>query len=231
MPGQAKWNACTSSPARAAHSSSRLRVIVARALKLDPAETDHLRDLARARSWARPRKPRAERVRPGLVRLLEAIDTPALIFGRRTDVLAWNRGAAALLIDFGALPPRGRNFARLVFLDDGFRALMGDWETVARETVGVLRMAAGRHPDDPELAALVGELTVKSEDFGRWWSSRDVRQKGHGSKRLRHPVVGPLTVAYETMRLPDEPDQVLVSFYAAEAGSPADTALRLLAAG
>jgi transcriptional regulator with XRE-family HTH domain len=213
---------------RAGTPSESVIVALARALRLDQTETDHLRNLSRRGAWSRPRAASAERVRPALVRMLEAIDTPALIFGRRTDVLAWNAGAAALLTDFAALPASARNLARLVFLDDGFRALMVDWEPVARETVGVLRMAAGRYPDDPALAALVGELTVKSDDFSRWWRSREVRRKSHGTKRLVHPVVGPLAIAYETLRLPDEPDQVLVTYYAAEPGSPADTALRLL---
>jgi MmyB-like transcription regulator ligand binding domain len=45
---------------------------------------------------------------------------------------------------------------------------------------------------------------------------------------LRHPLVGAFEVAYETLRLPDDPDQALVT-YTAEPG-PARDALRLLLA-
>lgn len=213
---------------RAGQASDGVLVALARALQLDDAEVAHLRDLAGPTLRSRVSAPRVERVRPSLLRMLDLLGTPALIFGRRTDVLAWNRGAAALLTDFGALPTEHRNLARLVFLDDSFRALMADWEQVARETVGVLRMSAGRHPTDPGLAALVGELTLASDDFARWWSSRDVSRKKHGVKQLDHPVVGALSVQFETFALPDDPDQMLVAYCAAESGSPADNALRLL---
>jgi hypothetical protein len=85
-----------------------------------------------------------------------------------------------------------------------------------------------RHPDDPRLAALVGELLVNSGDFGRWWNAREVRQKIHGVKHMLHPLVGPLTIAYETFRLPDDPDQVLVTYYADESNPATATALRLM---
>jgi transcriptional regulator with XRE-family HTH domain len=205
--------------------SDSVLTALARTFALTDAEVAHVRDLYKPSS---PGKPAPEKARPGLRRMLDLIDTPALIFGRRTDILAWNRGAAALLTDFGALPAQQRNLARLVMLDDGFTSLMADWEQVARETVGILRMAAGRYPDDPRLAALIGELTVKSADFGRWWNARDVRQKTHGRKRMNHPQVGELDIAYETFRLPDAPDQTLVTYFAAEPASRTETALKLL---
>jgi hypothetical protein len=100
---------------------------------------------------------------------------------------------------------------------------------VARDTVAYLRRDAGRHPDDPGLAALVDELSHRSEDFRRWWATHDVREKTHGTKRFRHPVVGELTLGFETFPLADNPDQALVTF-APEPNTPSETALRLLAA-
>ncbi|GAA4610190.1 hypothetical protein GCM10023195_41620 [Actinoallomurus liliacearum] len=82
--------------------------------------------------------------------------------------------------------------------------------------------------DDPELAALVGELSVKSEDFRRWWADHNVKDKSNGRKVLHHPLVGDLVLDYESLRLPDDPDQVLVT-YTVEANSPSETNLRLLA--
>jgi hypothetical protein len=143
------------------------------------------------------------------------------------DVLAWNRLAAALLVDFGALPPGQRNIARLVFLDEGMRSKYPTWEQAVRETVAHLRLLAGRHPDDPALMELIGELSMKSEDFRRWWARHDVREKTHGTKRMQHPLVGPLTLFYETLAPRGDPNQVLVT-YVAEPGSASETALRLL---
>lgn len=212
---------------RAGHPSAGVLEAIAEALGLDDAERAHLYDLAQPTRTHR-RGPRSERVRPELRFLLDALDrVPALVLGRRMDVLAWNRLAAALLVDFGALPADQRNTARLFFLDDGMRAHYSDWEEGARETVAYLRLLAGRHSDDPGLAELVGELSMKSAEFRRLWARHDVREKSHGKKQMEHPMVGPFTLYYETLALRGEPDQVLV-MYVAEPGSESETALRLL---
>jgi hypothetical protein len=154
--------------------------------------------------------------------------TPAFVFGRRMDVLAANRLARALITDFEALPPRHRNLLRYTFLTEEARELFVDWSDVARDNVAVLRMDAGRHPDDPLLTELVGELAVKSEEFRHWWANHNVRERSHGTKRYHHPLVGDLTVDYECVTLPGDVDQVLC-VYTAEEGSASETALRLLA--
>ncbi|MER7706012.1 helix-turn-helix transcriptional regulator [Kitasatospora sp. NPDC097605] len=204
---------------------------IARALRLDAAERDHLRRITQParRSPGRSRSARPQRVRPELQQLLDAMDgVPAYVLGRRLDVIAWNRLGNALVGDVAALPPEQRNLAWLVFLDRASRELYLDWESKANDLVGMLRLDAGRDPDDPRLASLIGELSVKSEDFRRLWAAHDVRDKGHGVKELHHPVVGRLTLRYETFRLAGDPDQVLVAYHAAP-GSPSAESLRLLA--
>jgi hypothetical protein len=135
--------------------------------------------------------------------------------------------ARALLADFDAMDPRDRNHARWIFLDETTRSLCGDWEAVARDSVAALHRDAGRYPDDEELAALVGELSVKSEEFRGWWAEHAVMERSHGIKRYHHPVVGDVTVSYEAMALIDDPDQTLF-VYTAEPGSPSETGLALL---
>jgi transcriptional regulator with XRE-family HTH domain len=201
---------------------------VARALRLTDDEHTHLQNLARPVRRRRRAVP-PQRVRPSLERLLAALDTPAFIYGRRLDVLAWNRLACALLVNFAELPSGERNLARLMFLDESARELYPDWERVARDTVGSLRLAAGRDVDDPELASLVGDLSVRSEAFRRYWADHPVLNKTHGQKRFHHPIVGEFTLSYDTIRLTDDSEQALLA-YTAEAGSPAEVSLRLLAA-
>ncbi|NYI07000.1 helix-turn-helix transcriptional regulator [Allostreptomyces psammosilenae] len=199
---------------------------VARALRLSEVERQHLHNLARPSAGAP--EPQHE-IRPGLRRLLDSLhDVPAFVVGRRTDVLAWNPLAAALIADFGALPPAERNKARLVFLDEGMRERYRDWEHKADDVVAYLRLDAGRHPGDPRLAALVEELCERSPEFRERWAVHQVRDKTHGTYALHHPLVGDVQVGYETLRLPEEPDQALVT-YTVEEGSPSQTALRLLA--
>lgn len=202
---------------------------VAHALQLSDDERAHLFDLARpTRTRRRTKTARPQRVRPGIRVLIDAMATPAFVVGRRTDLLATNRMTRALLCDFDARPPRERNHARSVFLDPAARELYLDWETVARDNVATLRMDAGRHPDDPALSELIGELSVKSPEFAAWWADHEVLRRGHGTKRYRHPIVGELTVAYEALPVPDDPDQTLF-VYTVEPGSASERAMHLLA--
>jgi transcriptional regulator with XRE-family HTH domain len=201
---------------------------VARALRLDETERGHLFALARpVRARRRPLPP--QRVRPGLHRVLETLtDTPALVLGRRLDVLAANRLAKALYTDFDALPHRERNMARFMFLDETARELYVDWEPAARSVVGSLHLYAGRHPDDPRLAELIGELSLSDDDFRHWWADHDVDRRSHGVKRYHHPVVGDMTLGYEALMPTDDPEQLL-GLHTAEPGTPSEQALRLLA--
>ena len=168
-------------------------------------------------------------MRGALRQLLDTLDgVPAYVTGRRSDILAWNRMAAALFGDWSELPPQERNWARMVFLQPEYRDLFVDWEQKAIDIVCLLRMDAGCHPDDPRLSALVGELSVKSEEFRRLWATHDVKEKSHGVKRcgIRWSVTSPCH--FESLQLPDDSEQCLITYHA-EPGSPSAEALRLLA--
>ncbi|MET8213046.1 helix-turn-helix transcriptional regulator [Streptomyces sp. NPDC005373] len=205
---------------------------VARALHLDDTERAHLFDLAQpttAAVRARRKRPLApQRVRPALYRALDALSVPAVVQGRRLDVLAANPLGYALFADFASRPHRDRNFARFVFLDQAAPALYADWEKAARDTVAALRLYAGRHADDPQLTELIGELSLHSDAFRRLWADHDVRAHTTGTKRLHHPVVGDLTLDYVVLAAEDDPDQSL-AIYTPEPASPSAEALGILA--
>ncbi|WP_406498010.1 helix-turn-helix transcriptional regulator [Streptomyces sp. NBC_01604] len=203
---------------------------VARALHLDDTERAHLLDLARptaARARRRP-PPAPQRVSPVMYRVLDSLGVPALIQGRRMDVLAANRLGYALTTDFQSRPHRERNAARFVFLDTAARSLYTDWEGVAGECVATLRLYAGRHPDDPQLTELIGDLSVHSDTFRRLWADHDVLAHTNGTKRLHHPLVGDLTLDYVVLAVEGDPDQTLVT-YTPEPASPSADALGILA--
>ncbi|MFD4633954.1 helix-turn-helix domain-containing protein [Streptomyces sp. NPDC058284] len=202
---------------------------IARALRLTDAEHAHLTRLAKPKALKKKRAVRQQHMRPALQQLLDTIQTvPAYVVGRRTDILGWNALAAALFGDWGRLAPADRNWARFCFLDPRSRDLFVDWDQKASDIVSYLRMDAGCYPNDPELSALVGELSVKSEEFRGLWATHDVREKGHGVKHLHHPLVGDLTLSFETLKLPDDCDQSLLMYHA-EPDSASAQGLRLLA--
>ena len=201
---------------------------LSRVFRLDAAGRAHLADLSRPPRHT-AEKSADQRVRPAMHQLIASMtDHPALILGRRTDVLASNALARALMTDWTRLPPAHRNYTRWVFLDPAAREVFLDWETVAAEVVGTLRLYAGRHPDDARLNELVGELTIKSAEFRRWWNDLQVHERTHGTKRMTHPAVGPITIHYEALVLPGDDDQVLF-VYRTDPGTGSHDNLRLLA--
>ncbi|WP_405467944.1 helix-turn-helix domain-containing protein [Streptomyces canus] len=202
---------------------------VARALRLSGDEHAHLFRLARPKLHGnRHAVPRRQRLRPGVQRLLDALDgVPAYVCGRRLDVLGWNRLATTVFGDWSRLPPRERNLSRLVFLSPAARDRFNDLEATMLDIVSVLRVEPGTHPEGTELAALIGELTERSNDFRRLWAGHHARRRGHGVQRLRHPVLGELTLSFEAMGLHGDPDQTLVTYHA-EPGSTSRKAMSLL---
>jgi hypothetical protein len=206
------------------------RSAVARALHLDDTERAHLFDLAQPTATrARRKRPLApQRVHPVLYRTLDSLSVPAVVQGRRTDVRAANRLAHALYTDFEARPRRERNFARYVFLDEAARTLYADWNRVAGDCLAMLRLYAGRHPDDPQLTELIGELSLHSDTFRRMWADHDVQAHTTGTKRLHHPLVGDLTLDYLVLAVEGDPEQTL-TIYTPEPASPSADALGLLA--
>ncbi|MEV4756023.1 helix-turn-helix transcriptional regulator [Micromonospora sp. NPDC049559] len=202
---------------------------ISRVLNLSDAEHAHLLRLAQPKRDHRQSEPPRQQVRPEVRELLTAMEgIPAYVWGRRTDVLAWNQTASALFGDWAARAPQERNWARITFLDPASRKLFADWESKAYDVVGQLRLGASLNADDALLASLIGELSMKSEDFRLLWAAHDVKEKTHGTVRLSHPLVGEVTLRYETLALPGDQEQSLTTYHA-EPGSPSQEALRLLA--
>jgi transcriptional regulator with XRE-family HTH domain len=208
-------------------ASAEVLTAIAQVLRLSQDERDYVFELSGREPG--PGHPSPQQVQPQLRRLLDDLATvPAVVLGRRTDILAWNPMAAALFTDFGQLPSRDRNFVRLVFCDPGVRGLYPHWEYAARNGVAQLRREAARDPDDPELAALVDELSARDKDFRRWWTAHQVAVRGAGTNEVRHPVVGDLTLDWAALVCTADPDQQLFT-WSAEPGTPSHAALRDLA--
>ncbi|MCS0636187.1 helix-turn-helix domain-containing protein [Streptomyces sp. LP05-1] len=213
---------------RATAPSPEVLDALAAALELDAAERRHLATLADLRRAPAPRLP----VGPRLHRIVDALALPAFATDPHTRVRAWNPLGAALM---GGLAEPGRrdpNQARWIFLDPAAREVFPDWEARAAEAAGQLRVAAGRYPDDRELAALITGLSGQSAEFRRIWGAGEVTMCAGGQKRVRHPLTGVLHLDYETLHLPAGPGEtgLVVHVFSPADDSPESRALARLAA-
>lgn len=215
----------------ATNPSSQVLDALARALGLDEVERAHLQRLASATD-SRARSGRTG-LRPEFVTLLDAMpDVAAVALSPLQDIVGWNRLGHALLAPhldpaapYGSAPP---NKVAMMFTDAHARTLHREWEAEATLAVASLRYVSAVYVADDDLARLVGNLSVASDDFAQLWAAQPVALCTHGIKRYHHPVVGRLDLRFQILHLPEDDGHRLLLHHAGP-GSSDEAALRLLA--
>ena len=185
---------------------------IAKGLMLTEPEREHLFMLGLGHP-PEVRYKAAEGVTPRLQRVLDAMEvSPAIVKTALWDVVAWNRAAAALLTDYGALPPIERNILRLIFSNSRVRAVQEDWQSVARFVVGAFRADAARAGATAEIAQFVEELSRLSPEFEALWLANDVNAYGEGLKRLHHAKLGLLELEFSAFAVDGRPDLGMIVY-------------------
>lgn len=195
---------------RAVSPSAATIDALARALRLGDAERAHLRALARPvtrRAFAREIVPEAIR------RLVESLDHPAYVTGRRWDVLAWNEATIDVFTDFGRIAEADRNILVYMLIHPGARRLFGSgWAAEAKRMVAQFRLTHDLWAGDPAFRDLLSTLRRGCPEFTSWWEAHDIRSVVAGRKRLHHPKRGLLTFEYATFQSNDDPALKLVMY-------------------
>jgi transcriptional regulator with XRE-family HTH domain len=191
---------------------------IARAMMLTDAEREHLFLLGLGRPpEVRYRAPQG--ITPRLQHVLDTLDhSPAIIRTATWDVIAWNKAAAAVLTDYGALPEGQRNVLRMMFRDSRVRAAQANWQSVARYVVASFRADVARAGAASDVRSLVDELCATSPEFAAMWRDNDVQAHGDGLKVLHHPVAGKLSLEFSGFAVDGRPDLTMVIY------NPATTA-------
>ncbi len=199
---------------------------LARALRLDGPEREHLFALAGLRSDGEERS--HPRVTAALRVLLDALDpNPAYLLDRLWNIVAWNDAEAALfpgLLRYIETPP---NLLDLVFADRELAGLMADHEEEQVRLVAQFRLHRTATPYDPEMTALISRLEAASTRFGQLWHARDVAPFATTRRAFHHPVAGRLEFDHHRLAVLDQAGVELVVYTPAE-GS--ESAKRLSAA-
>lgn len=179
---------------------------LARALRLDPIERDHLLALAGQPS-RRPVAPGRDHAPPSLLRLLTTLEpAPAYVLGPRWDFLAWNAPFAALYPGVRDLAPEERNLVWAMYVDPSIRDLVVGWEAEARRVLSQFRAEIVAIRDDPAVAALVERLEERSAEFAAWWPRHDVAGFETHVRTFDHPIAGTLVFEQHQLVPAGEPD-------------------------
>ena len=185
---------------------------IAAGLMLTEPEREHLFMLGLGRPPEVRYRP-VTGVTPRLQRVLDAFDaSPAMIKTATWDVVGWNRVAAAVLMDYGALPPKDRNILRLMFSDARVRASHEDWQTVARYVVAAFRADVVRIGPSKDADILIEDLSRLSPEFDALWRENGVGFQHEGVKRLHHPVLGVLNLEFSTFAVDGRPELAMLVY-------------------
>ena len=206
---------------RPVRPSDQVLDALAAALRMSAADRRYLFVLAHGVGREGAAAP-PERLDPGVAGLVQRLEPyPTLVKGRRWDVLAANPAARELFADWAAPDGVGEaNLVRWMFTTEAAREVYLEWEPEARAMLGRFRLAAARYPDDPDFLTLIAGLQRDSEHVRDWWPRHDVAAVGSGSKKLRHPRLGPVEYSHVVLQVADHPDQTLVT-YTPNAPAPA----------
>lgn len=197
---------------RDVHPSVEVLNAIAAALRLDPAEKQHLFVLA-DRPVPEPQRSAEECVEEPLLRTLNSlVGQPAYIMGRRWDVLAWNRAAEVVFADYGALEGDARNIMHLMFTDPRHRKMIVEWDVLAHAALGLFRSDSAKYLGDPSFERLIAELTRRSPEFRQWWPQHEVLKKLSGVKRLNHPRAGAMAFEHMSFAIDDGSDMKLIVY-------------------
>ena len=192
---------------------------LARVLLLDPAERMQLFQLA-LRQPVLNSTSKPETVSPLIRRIIDQMDPiPALVIGRRWDILAWNRGARAFFLDFEQVPANERNMLWLLFTNPALRSLVVDWRERAQDTLARFRADYGRHAGDGHFVQLVERLKSVSPEFAQWWPRFDIQPMSEGRREYDHPLGGRMIVEHATFLVGDNPELGLLVMNAAAASN------------
>jgi transcriptional regulator with XRE-family HTH domain len=185
---------------------------LSRALRLDAAEKRHLFILA-GRPEPGHRAIAVEKVEAPLLHMLDSLSMqPAYVTGRRWDVLAWNRAAAAIFGDYGLLKGDERNIIHMVFTNPQHRRLLVGWEELARVVLASFRAESAKYTGDPDFERLITLMMRSSPEFRAWWPERDVLRRLSGVKHVRHPVAGTMAFEHMSFSIDDGSDMRLVVY-------------------
>ncbi len=198
---------------RRINASEQVIEAIARSLKLDPAERDHLFRLAEVT----PTAPAAALFLPAEVQhILDALDPlPANVTSPRYDVLAWNDAYNALFPGVVSSTAH-RNILWCTFTFPDCCNPFVSRDTEAPRLVATLRGGYGRHVGEPEWENFIADLRAASPMFAEMWARQQVAAPGTLRKHFRHQAVGDIRMTTTSLSIVSAPETRIVVYTPAD---------------
>jgi hypothetical protein len=196
---------------RPINASAQVLGAVARTLRLDPVEREHLYRLAEV---PQPTEAVDETLAGihDLQVILDSLDPlPAALASARSDIVAWNSTYAALFPEIVTAPVERRNSFWFVFASTG-RDRIVNVDEQAPEAVAIFRYRYSLHLGDPDWLDFVHRLSAASPLFARLWATHDVAPPRPCNKVFRFPAIGDIALRSTNLDVAAQPGHRLVVY-------------------
>lgn len=184
--------------------SSQVLESISRVLRLDRQEIVHLYTLAQ--QFPPSYFPDIqETVDPMLQNVLDSLKySPSMILDIRWNIIAWNKAAELIFVDYSKINICQRNQMQIMFMNDNYKALFPDWEVYAKIMIAEFRVACGKNVEDTWLLNFIKKLSFESKEFKDWWSMHNVESKPEIFKTIHHPALGNLSFEHTSYLISED---------------------------
>ncbi|WP_410619534.1 helix-turn-helix transcriptional regulator [Amycolatopsis sp. cmx-8-4] len=189
---------------RPINASAQVFDAVARTLRLDHTEREHLYRLA---ELTPSRLPSAVEVVPDAVcEVLRALEPlPATVVNGRFDILESNAAHEELFWEWHSLPCLHKNLLWCCVTEPNARAFLLNYDEEVPHMVARMRAEYGRHLGDPCWAEDIRRLSALSPEFAELWARNEVAEPLARLRRFDHPRAGRLNFRLTELAVSEVP--------------------------
>jgi transcriptional regulator with XRE-family HTH domain len=197
---------------RPIRASVQVLEAVARTLRLDAIERQHLFRLAEMPDTAHPDE-NAPVLRPQIQVVLDGLNPmPASVVTERFDILAWNAAYATLFPRNAEASPSERNALLYIFTGPDCCSAVDNRADQRAAMVAQLRAAYGHHVGDPAWTGFIRRMEAASPEFAAMWATQDVAQPAYYAKVFRHPLYPQLEMTSTSFAVQTAPGTRMVVY-------------------
>ena len=196
---------------RQINASTQVLDAVARTLRLDQAEREHLYRLAEAT----PLRTRCARSAvPDTIReIVRSLDPhPASLLNGRHDILMSNAASEELFWDWHSMPCVHKNTLWCCITEPAARSKFPQYDAHVRYLVARMRSAYSRHIGEPDWEEDIRRLASLSREFADLWARHEVADPEPRTLTYLHPRAGLLSLAVSELAVPDLPETRIVVY-------------------